>query len=80
METGNFSKNDIGSVTEVRAKDNLIRVKVIMACPNADYKKSFKNKFNRGNIEFLTTSLKIFDWMTCPRCGELLNLYLNFEV
>jgi hypothetical protein len=58
----------------------IIKVRAIISCPSGDYKKKFKNKFPRKDIELTIVILKVFDFMTCSKCGELLNLNLEFEI
>jgi hypothetical protein len=60
--------------------DDTLHVRAIITCPNGDYKKTFRNQFLRKNVELMVVSLKIFDWMVCNRCGELLNLNLEFKI
>ena len=60
--------------------DDLIKVRATISCPNGDYKKMFRNQFLRKEIELMVVTLKIFDWMVCHRCGELLNLNLEFSI
>ncbi len=59
---------------------DLIRVRAIITCPNGDYKKKFRNQFLRKDIELMVVTLKIFDWMVCHRCGEILDLNLEFDI
>ncbi|MFO7796396.1 MAG: hypothetical protein ACQERB_13980 [Promethearchaeati archaeon] len=58
----------------------MIKVRAIITCPGCGYNKAFKNKFNRANLENLIVSLKVFDWMACNKCGELLELNVEFEI
>lgn len=60
--------------------DELIKVRAIISCPNGDYKKKFKNQFSRKEIEMMIVSFKVFDWLTCTKCGELLKLDLEFNI
>ena len=60
--------------------EDIIKVRAIISCPSGDYKKKFKNVFLRKDMELLIVSLKIFDFLTCSKCGELLNLNLVFEI
>ena len=60
--------------------ENLIKVRAIISCPSGDYTKKFRNQFPRSQLELMTVAFRIFDWMTCPKCGELLNLNLEFEI
>jgi len=59
---------------------DVIKVRAIISCPSGDYKKKFKNEFPRKDLELLVVCIKIFDFMTCSKCGELLNLNLEFEI
>ncbi len=61
-------------------KENLIKVRAIISCPSGDYIKKFRNQFPRNQIELMVVAFRIFDWMSCPKCGELLNLNLEFEI
>jgi len=58
----------------------LIKVRALITCPNGDYKKKFRNQFPRKDLELMVVSLKVFDWMCCVHCGELLNLNLEFLI
>jgi len=60
--------------------DDLIKVRAIISCPSGDYLKKFKNRFPRKDLELMIVAFKIFDFMTCSKCGELLNLNLEFEI
>lgn len=60
--------------------DDLIKVRAVISCPNGDYNKKFKNQFLRKEIEIMVPCLKIFDWLTCNKCGELLELNLEFTI
>jgi len=59
---------------------DLIKVRAKISCPSGDYKKQFRNQFLRKDIELMVVSLKIFDWMVCHRCGEILDLNLEFDI
>jgi hypothetical protein len=60
--------------------ENLIKVRAIISCPSGDYIKKFRNQFPRKDLELMVVAFKIFDFMTCTKCGELLNLNLEFEI
>ncbi len=60
--------------------DELIKVRAIITCPNGDYKKRFRNQFLRKEIALMIPCLLIFDWLTCSKCGELLDLNLEFII
>ena len=59
---------------------NLINVRVIISCPTGDYKKKFRNQFPREQMDLFLVSARVFDWMTCPHCGELLNCNFEFNI
>lgn len=61
-------------------KEDLIKVRAIISCPSGDYQKKFRNQFPRKDLELMVVAFKIFDFMTCSKCGELLNLNLEFEI
>ncbi|MFX0074839.1 MAG: hypothetical protein ACFE96_05320 [Candidatus Hermodarchaeota archaeon] len=61
-------------------RDDVIKVRAIISCPSGDYKKKFRNQFPRKDLELMVVAFKIFDFMTCSKCGELLNLNLEFEI
>ena len=60
--------------------ENLIKVRAIISCPSGDYIKKFRNKFPIKDLELMVVAFKIFDFMTCNKCGELLSLRLEFEM
>jgi len=62
------------------SSDNLIKVRAIISCPTCTYNKKFKNQFSREDLELMVVTLKIFDWMVCSKCGDLLNLTLEFNI
>jgi hypothetical protein len=61
-------------------QETLIKVRAVITCPNGDYRKKFKNQFPRSQLELMSVALRIFDWLTCEKCGELLKLDLEFEI
>jgi hypothetical protein len=67
-------------ILEETEPTNLIKVRALISCPNGDYSKKFRNQFPRSQLEFMVVAFKCFDWLTCPRCGELLNLDLEFNI
>lgn len=79
MEIDN-TKNGSGESINGSGGDDLLQVKAVLTCPNGDYKKTFKNRFIRKDIELMVVSLKIFDWLVCHKCGELLKLNLEFNI
>ena len=60
--------------------NNIISVRVIISCPTGDYKKKFRNQFPRDQMDLFLVSARVFDWMTCPLCGELLNCNFEFNI
>jgi hypothetical protein len=79
MEIDNI-KNSSSKSDSASEHNDLINVRAIISCPNCGYKKKFKNQFPRNQMELLVTCVKIFDWLTCNKCGELLKLELEFNV
>ncbi|MFW9782127.1 MAG: hypothetical protein ACFFFB_07575 [Candidatus Heimdallarchaeota archaeon] len=79
MEINNTQNNNKEAL-DTSVDDELIQVRAIISCPNGDYKKKFRNQVLRRNLDLLIPSLKIFDWMTCTKCGELLRLDLEFNI
>jgi len=80
METKNLQQESGTITNELQEDDNRIKVRAIVSCPNCSYKKSFKNTFQRSNIETMVVSLKVFDWLSCPSCGEMLKMSLEFDI
>jgi len=77
IETNNNSTET--SFNELE-RDDVIKVRALISCPSGDYSKKFKNIFPRKDLELMVVAFKIFDFMTCSKCGELLNLNLEFEI
>jgi hypothetical protein len=61
-------------------RDDIIKVRAIISCPTCEYVKKFRNQFPRNELELMVVTLKIFDWLCCNKCGELLNLTLEFNI
>ena len=59
---------------------DIIKVKAILSCPTCTYNKVFRNQFRQRDMEQMVVCIKIFDWLTCSKCGELINLNLEFEI
>jgi hypothetical protein len=79
MEIGNAQ--DIGKKSvDSSGNSELIKVRAVITCPNGDYKKKFRNQFLRKEMEMMIVSFKVFDWLTCNKCGELLKLDLEFNI
>lgn len=79
MET-EYNKESSNQSIASESNDNLIKVRAIISCPTCTYKKKFKNQFAREDLELMVVTLKIFDWMVCSTCGDLLNLTLEFDI
>ncbi len=79
MEIDNIQDNGKDSI-DSSENSELIKVRAIITCPNGDYKKKFRNQFLRKEMEMMIVSFKVFDWLTCNKCGELLKLDLEFNI
>jgi len=79
MEIEN-TKNGNRESIDGSVSDDLIKVRAVITCPNGDYKKKFRNQFSRKEIEMMIVSFKVFDWLSCSKCGELLKLDLEFNI
>lgn len=79
MEIDN-TKNGSGESINGSVSTDLIKVRAVITCPNGDYKKKFRNQFLRKEIDLIVPCLKIFDWLTCNKCGNLLDLNLEFMI
>ena len=75
-----MNKNATEYAFESSETQDIINVRAIISCPSGDYQKKFKNRFPRKDLELMVVAFKIFDFMTCSKCGELLNLNLEFEI
>ena len=80
MELGSNTDGKPLSGSEHRYPADLIVVRANISCPRCDYIKKFKNQFYRRDIELMVVALKVFDWLTCVRCGEILDLNLEYEI
>ena len=80
MEIDRFHINLGATKNDSTHQKNPIHVRAIISCPKCKYKKTFKNQFLRRDMELMKTSLLVFDWLTCDKCGELLNLELEFQI
>ena len=75
-----MNKNTTEQTFDSPEMEDIINVRATISCPSGDYKKKFKNRFPRKDLELMVVAFKIFDFMTCSKCGELLNLNLEFEI
>lgn len=80
MELNKYKLENDEPATGMEKDETLIQVRAVISCPTCDYEKRFRNKFHRHELEMLTVALKVFDWLVCNDCGELLDLNLNFEI
>jgi hypothetical protein len=74
------NRKALGKTVEGLEPADLIRVRAIISCPNGDYSKKFRNQFPRNQLELFVVAAKVFDFMTCPKCGEILKLDLEFNI
>ncbi len=79
MEIDNTKESSDKNISASEVSD-LIQVRAIISCPNCNYKRKFRNQFPRKDLELLTVAVKVFDWMTCNTCGDLLKLDLEFKI
>ncbi|UCC20309.1 MAG: hypothetical protein JSV62_03205 [Promethearchaeota archaeon] len=79
MEIDN-TKNSSDKTVSASGDSDLIQVRAIISCSNCGYKKKFRNQFPRKDLELLTVAVKVFEWMVCDKCGDLLKLDLEFQV
>lgn len=80
METRDGSDIRKKSSSGLERPPDVIQVRAVITCPSCDYKKVFRNEFRRRDLEMLIVCLKVFDWLTCTRCGELLSLNLEYKI
>ncbi|MFX1344674.1 MAG: hypothetical protein ACFFAI_06180 [Promethearchaeota archaeon] len=78
MEINN-TRNDSRETVESSKNNEPIQVRAILSCPNCGYKKKFKNQFLRKDLELLTVAVKVFEFITCNKCGDLIKLDLEFN-
>ena len=78
MEINNTQNNSRESV-ESSKHDEMIQVRATISCNSCGYKKKFKNQFLRKDLELLTVAVKVFEYVTCSRCGDLIKLDLDFK-
>ena len=80
MQSDNTSESSGEASSEIARDRAIIRVRAIMMCPSCAWRKAFKNEFHRKDIEMMVVALKVFDWLTCPRCGDLIGLNLEYDI
>ncbi len=79
MEIDN-TKNNSDKAIGASSDSDLIQVRAIISCPNCGYKKKFRNQFPRKDLELLTVAVKVFEFITCNTCGDLIKLDLEFNI
>ncbi|MFX0023189.1 MAG: hypothetical protein ACFE9S_12755 [Candidatus Hermodarchaeota archaeon] len=79
MEIDN-TKNNSDKAISASADSDLIQVRAIISCPNCGYQKKFRNQFPRKDLELLTVAVKVFEFITCNTCGDLIKLDLEFNI
>lgn len=76
-----YNKENSGQVLRnSELESNKINVRAVISCPTCGYIKKFKNQFARKELELMVVAVKVFDWMVCSTCGELLKLDLEFNI
>ena len=75
-----YNKDTIGTPSKSEVDKSIIKVNAIITCPSCNFKKKFKNQFHQQDLENMVVAIKCLDWLTCNKCGELLNLNLEFEI
>lgn len=68
------------ALSKEKLDKSIIEVRATISCPKCKTEKIFKNQFKHSDLELMTVSLKVFDWLTCSKCGELLKLDLEFKI
>ena len=79
METNKYSGITDNNASQSGSQD-VIGVRALMTCPSCGWRKAFRNQFYRRDIEMMVVALKVFDWLTCPRCGDLIDLNIEYEI
>ena len=64
----------------VKKNEDVIDARITLKCPYCSYKRKFKNKFSPSNMELITVTFKIIDWLTCEKCDHQLNFSLDFFI
>ncbi len=83
MESKTNIENDPSQENQfslVRKNEDVIRARITLVCPYCSYKRKFKNEFSPSNIELITVTFKIIDWLTCEKCDHQLNFSLDFFI
>ncbi|MFX1237640.1 MAG: hypothetical protein ACFFAS_10725 [Promethearchaeota archaeon] len=80
MEIDGSKEQSVKATENIKDRPDLIIVRAIMQCNTCKTKKKFRNQFLRKDLELMVVALKVFDWMTCQRCGELFKLDLEISI
>ncbi len=67
-------------ISLVEKGEDVITARITIRCPYCSYKRVFKNKFSPSNIELVTVTFKIIDWLTCEKCDHQLNFLLDLFI
>jgi len=58
----------------------VISALMTIECSSCGYRRVFKNVFSFDKMDLVFVTIKIIDWMTCDRCGSLLNTKVEFNI
>ena len=74
------SEHDREHITLVEKGEDVITARITIRCPYCSYKRKFTNKFSPSNMELVTVTFKIIDWLTCEKCDHQLNFLLDLFI
>lgn len=74
------SENHNEELSLISEGSSQIQARIILKCPTCGYHRTFKNVFSRDKIELVVVTLKIVDWLSCERCGDLLNSEVEYTI
>ncbi|MCP4763494.1 MAG: hypothetical protein GY870_17100 [archaeon] len=74
------SKNTNMDVVLITKGESLIDAYIFLRCPNCGYSRRFRNQFTADNMELIIVTLKIVDWLSCEKCGDLLHSEFEFHI
>jgi hypothetical protein len=83
MESKPNLKNEQPSgnhISLVEKDEEVIRARITLECPYCSYKRIFRNQFSPSNMELITVTFKIIDWLTCDKCDHQLNFSLDLFI
>jgi len=76
-----YDKDNSGhTLNRSELENRIIKVRALISCPTCGYIRKFKNQFPREDLELMVVAVKVFDWMVCSTCGDLLKLDLEFNI